>query len=61
MKIVRPFNMELSVVESLLVISGLDSIIKDNERHELDKALAQKLKDKILELAKDNAIELGGE
>lgn len=61
MKVVKPFNIELSVTESLLVISGLDAIVNDKERHELDKALAQKLKDKVLKLAKDNAIEVGGE
>ncbi len=58
MKVVRPFNIDLSVTESLLVISGLDAIIRDKERHELDKALAQKLKDKVLKAAKDNAIEI---
>lgn len=61
MKVVKPFNIDLSVTESLLVISGLDAIVNDKERHELDKALAQKLKDKVLKLAKDNAIEIGGE
>lgn len=58
MKIVKPFTIDLSVTESLLVISGLDAIIKDRERHELDKALAQKLKDKVIKTAKDNAIEI---
>jgi hypothetical protein len=61
MKVVKPFNIELSVTESLLVISGLDAIVNDKERHELDKALAQKLKDKVLKYAKDNAIEIGGD
>lgn len=61
MKIVKPFTINLSVTESLIVISGLDMIIKDKERHELDKALAQKLKDKVLKLVKDNAIEKGGD
>lgn len=61
MKVVKPFNIDLSVTESLLVISGLDAIVNDKERHELDKALAQKLKDKVLKLAKDNAIEIGGD
>ena len=61
MKVVKPFTIDLSVTESLIVISGLDMIIKDSERHELDKALAKKLKDKVLKLAEDNAIEIGGE
>ncbi len=61
MKVVKPFSVDLSVTESLLVISGLDAIISDKERHELDKALAQKLKDKVLKIAKDNAIEIGGD
>lgn len=59
MKVVKPFTLDLSVGESLIVISGLDAIIKDNEHHEIDKALAKKLKYKILELAHDNAIEIG--
>ena len=61
MKVVRPFNIDLSISESLIAISGLDAIIKDNERHELDRELAKKLKDKILKLAHDNAIEIGGD
>lgn len=61
MKIVQPFNIDLSVSESLIVISGLDMLIKDKDRHELDKAIARKLKDKVLKLAEDNAIEIGGE
>ena len=60
MKIVKPFT-NLSVTESLIVISGLDMIIQDKERHELDKALAQKLKDKVLKYAEDNTIEIGGD
>ena len=69
MKVVKPFSINLSVTESLIVISGLDTIVKDQERHELDRAIAQKLKDKVLKLArqlkaridktvKDNAIEI---
>ena len=61
MKVVKPFSINLSVTESLIVISGLDAIVKDQERHELDRAIAQKLKDKVLKLAEDNAIEIGGE
>jgi hypothetical protein len=61
MRIVQPFNIDLSVSESLIVISGLDMLIKDKDRHELDKAIARKLKDKVLKLAEDNAIEIGGE
>lgn len=57
-KPIKPFTIDLSITESLLVISGLDAIIKDSERHELDKALAQKLKDKVSKAAKDNAIEI---
>lgn len=60
MKVVKPFTVDLSVTESLLVISGLNYIINDKERHELDRELAKKLRDKILKLAKDNAIEIGG-
>jgi hypothetical protein len=61
MKVVKPFSINLSVTESLIVISGLDAIVKDQERHELDRAIAQKLKDKVLKIAKDNAIEIGGD
>ena len=59
MKIVKPFTLDLSVSESLLLIEGLNYTIKDTERHELDKELAQDLKDRILKLAYDNAIEVG--
>jgi hypothetical protein len=58
MKVVRPFSVNLSVTESLIAIEGLDAIIKDQERHEIDRAIAQRLKDKVLKLAKDNAIEI---
>ena len=58
MKVVRPFSVNLSVTESLITIEGLDAIIKDQERHEIDRAIAQRLKDKVLKLAKDNAIEI---
>lgn len=58
MKVVRPFSVNLSVTESLIVIDGLDALIKDQERHEIDRAIAQRLKDKVLKLAKDNAIEI---
>lgn len=61
MGVVKPITVELSVSESLIVISGLTSITKDMERHELDRELAQDLKDKILKIAEDNAIEIGGE
>ena len=59
MKVVKPFTLDLSVSESLLLIEGLNYTIKDTERHELDKELAQDLKDRILKLAYDNAIEVG--
>ena len=59
MKIVKPFTLDLSVSESLLLIEGLNYTIKDTERHELDKELAQDLKDRILKLAYENAIEVG--
>lgn len=58
MKVVRPFSVNLSVTESLIIIDGLDALIKDQERHEIDRAIAQRLKDKVLKLAKDNAIEI---
>ena len=59
MKVVKPFTLDLSVAESLLLIEGLNYTIKDTERHELDKELAQDLKDRLLKLAYDNAIEVG--
>lgn len=61
MKVVKPFSVDLSISESLIAISGLDALINDKECHELDKSLAQELKDKILKIARDNAIEIGGE
>ena len=47
MKVVRPFSVNLSVTESLITIEGLDAIIKDQERHEIDRAIAQRPKDKV--------------
>lgn len=58
MKVVK---LDLTVTETLIVNSGLDAIINDRERLNIDKVLAEKLKRKIVNIAKENNIELGGE
>ena len=58
MKAVRPITMGLSITDTLLIIEGLNHIIKDKERHELDKELSERLKDRIIETVKENSIEI---
>ena len=57
-RVVKPININLSVMDTLLVIEGLDAIMRDNKRHEIDKAGAKRLKARILEAVHDNAIEI---
>jgi hypothetical protein len=45
-------------MDTLLVIEGLDAIISDKKRHEIDKAGAKRLEARILEAVHDNAIEI---
>lgn len=58
-KKVTPITIELGVSDSLLVIEGLNAIICNQERHEIDRELARQLRERILTKVKDNAIEFG--
>jgi hypothetical protein len=55
-RIVKPIIMELSVTDTLMIIEGMDCLIKDNERHELDRTLAKRMKDRIMKEMYDNSI-----
>jgi hypothetical protein len=45
-------------MDTLLIIEGLDAIMADKKRHEIDKAGAKRLEARILEAVHDNAIEI---
>ena len=55
MRFVQPITIELKVIDTLTLISALDYLIADTERHEIDRAHAEKLRQRIL-----NAVERGG-
>jgi hypothetical protein len=58
MKAVKPININLSIMDTLLIIDGMDYIANDTERHEIDRAGAKRLKDKILNEVEAQAIEI---
>jgi hypothetical protein len=58
-KKVTPITIELGVSDSLLVIEGLNALIRNKDRHELDRELARNLRERILRKVEDNAIEVG--
>lgn len=58
MKVVKPITIELGISDTLLIMDGLNYIIKDMERHGLDKELAKSLKDRIKTAANNSAIEI---
>lgn len=55
---VKPITIELGVTDILLIIDGLRDIIKDMERHELDRELAKRLLERVKAAANDSAIEI---
>ena len=58
MKIVKPITTTISVMDSLLIISGLTYLENDTERHEVDREGAKKLKDRILREMKEKGVEV---
>lgn len=61
MKLVKPINMEIKVIDSLILISALDYLIADPERHEIDRAHAEKLRQRILNEMEKGGIEVDGD
>lgn len=57
-KAIKPITIELGISDTLLIMDGLNYIIKDMERHVLDKELAKSLKDRIKTAANNSAIEI---
>ena len=55
-KVFKSITIELGVSDILLINSGLRYIIKDLERDEIDKTLAQDLTERIVEAVNNNAI-----
>ena len=55
-KVFKSITIELGVSDILLINSGLRYIIKDSERDEIDKTLAQDLTERIVEAVNNNAI-----
>lgn len=55
-KVFKSITIELGVSDILLINSGLRYIIKDLERDEIDKTLAQDLTERIIEAVNHNAI-----
>lgn len=55
-KVFKSITIELGVSDILLINSGLRYIIKDSERDEIDKTLAQDLTERIVEAVNHNAI-----
>ena len=59
MRYVQPITMKLKVIDTLTLISALDYLIADPERHEIDRAHAEKLRQRILDEVKKGGIEIG--
>lgn len=59
MRFVQPITMELKIVDTLLLISALDYLIADPERHEIDRAGAEKLRQRIMNEVEKGGIEIG--
>lgn len=55
-KVFKSITIELGVSDILLINSGLRYIIKDSERDEIDKTLAQDLTERIVKEVSNNAI-----
>lgn len=58
MKFVQPITIELKVIDTLTLISALDYLIADPERHEIDRAHAEKLRQRILNKVQQGGIEI---
>lgn len=61
MKVVKPIKTTLSIIDTLTIISALDYLIADIERHELDRVHAEKLRQRILEEVEQGAVEMKAE
>jgi hypothetical protein len=59
MRYVQPITMKLKVIDTLTLISALDYLIADPERHEIDRAHAEKLRQRILDEVEKGGIEIG--
>ena len=58
MKFVKPIKTQLSIMETLLIISALDYLIADIERHTVDRAAAERLRQRILNEVGQGAVEI---
>lgn len=58
MKFVRAITTDLSVGDTLIMISALDYLIADTERHEIDRAHAEKLRQKIITEVERQGVEV---
>lgn len=45
----KPITVHLSIADSLLITTGLTHIIENNNYHELDRELAEKLRKEIIQ------------
>ena len=57
MKFVKPIKTELSVLDTLTIITALDYLIADIERHTVDRAAAERLRQRILNEVEQGAVE----
>ena len=57
MKAVRPIKFDMGIMDSLLLISGLKYLEKDEERNPIDREGARRLRERILKEMGDNAVD----
>lgn len=59
MRLFQPFKIDVNLSDALILISSLDYLIADIERCEIDRAAAEKLRQRILNEAERGGVQIG--
>lgn len=58
MKFFKPFKLKFNVIDALVAVSALDYLIADNDRLWVDRAAAELLRQRIVNSAEENGMEV---
>lgn len=57
-KVVKPITMNLSVMDTLIIIEAIDHLIKDEEVNALDRMGAEMFRKKVIKAVEESSVDL---
>lgn len=57
-KVVKPITMNLSVMDTLIIIEAIDHLIKDEEVNALDRQGAEMFRKKVIKAVEESSVDL---